>query len=189
MPEGRAAKTLFPGRLKGEVCDYDEESGSATISCPQVRALFQEDVTVDWRDLEKASAAADIGSWVSFLVQLGPGGNPEAKDLMLENPGDEEDHEEEMPVQPPKRRKLAPAIMQEDAEPTERFVGVIKSFHDGIGIGKISCKATRASYGADVSIDADEFAGFAVGDTVSFAVAVDPELGTPKATALEAAGA
>lgn len=187
---GAGGKMLFPGRLKGKVSGYDEESGSANISCPQIAALFQQEVLIDWREIERAGAAVDIGSDVSFMVEMGPDGTPQATEIQLEAP--EDDEEGDQPAQPAKKRKTASAVVKETKQeagavlPSERHVGIVKSFHEGIGIGFIDCKATRATFGRDVSVEADELAGFSVGDTVSFQLTVDPELGTPRATVLEA---
>ncbi|CAE8595653.1 unnamed protein product, partial [Polarella glacialis] len=91
-------KLLLPGRLRGQVASYDEESGDAAISCSQVDVLFGCHVTVDWRELERAGAAVAIGSSVSFLVELGPAGEPRARELQL---GAEEEVGD---FQPPRKR-------------------------------------------------------------------------------------
>lgn len=54
------------------------------------QALFQRDVALDWRELQEAGVAVDIGSLVSFLVDLGAKGEPIARDLQLRAPDDEE---------------------------------------------------------------------------------------------------
>lgn len=68
-----------------------------------------------------------------------------------------------------------------------RFLGVIRAFHRGVGLGFVACGALRARLGRDVSVAAAEIAGFEVGDTISFAMRLDPEFGTPWAVRLEAA--
>lgn len=170
---------LFPGRLDGIVSDYDEESGTAAISCSEVEALFKRPVAIDWRELEKAGAAVNIGSLVSFLVELGPDGGPRARDLKLRAADDDEEEE----VRPGKKRRVASAVVG------ERYIGSIKSFHEVVGVGFIACKATHGTFGRDVAIDATEFASFAVGDYVSFELSIDEDVGTPKGVELEAASA
>lgn len=44
-------------------------------------------------------------------------------------------------------------------------------------------------FGRDVTIEKSELAGFSVGGVVSFKIAIDPEVGTPKAVEVEAADA
>lgn len=186
---------LFPGRLAGTIAAYDEESGSASIACAQTEALFQKHVCVDWREMEQAGVAVNIGSLVSFLVEVGPGGEPCARELQLRAP-EEEDAEDDQIMPPSKRRREAVVSDATTGDVTaaaavmgNRYTGTIKSFHDGIGIGFLSCMETYTTFGRDVTLDRAELAGFAVGDRVSFVLTADPELGTPKAQELEAAEA
>lgn len=184
---GREAvgRPLFPGRLKGTVRSYDEETGSATLFCPQTEALFQRDIDVGWRELEESGVAINIGSLVSFRVDLGSDGQPRARDLELRaaEEDDEDPDEDNVPRPPTKRPKVAPAVVG------QRYVGTIKSFHEGVGLGFIGCKATYNTYGRDVSVHRDELSGFEVGDEVSFELAAEPGVGTPKAITLEAPSA
>jgi len=83
-----------------------------------------------------------------------------------------------------KRRRAEPAGVR----PGNRYVGRIKSFHKVLRMGFIACKPTFAAFEKDIALDRNEVAGFGVGDVVSFTLAVDPEFGTPKGEALEAAG-
>merc|ERR1712106_1193315 len=77
---------------------------------------------------------------------------------------DDDEDEEEAP-RPPKRPKVTATV-------GERFTGSIKSFHEGVGLGFIACKATYATFGRDVSLDRSELSGFEVGDSISFELAV-----------------
>jgi len=174
---------ILPGRLTGTVLSFNEDTGDALISCSETEALFQQHVAMDWRELERAGSAVNIGSLVSFCVSLGLQGEPRARELQLEAPEDDDDSEHEAVVAS-KRRKTDRATQ---AVVGKRYDGCIKSFHAGIGLGFISCKETHATYGRDVTIDRAEFAKFRVGDKVSFTLAEDPELGTPKATDLDTA--
>jgi len=173
----------FPGRMTGTVVDYDEESGDAKISCRQVEAIFKQYVSVDWRELERASESADMGSAVTFHVELGPGGEPRACELRMYSP---EEEAKENVQQGNKRRKLAPGGATHGVGVGSRYEGVIKSFHEGIGVGFISCKETHARFRRDVALSRSECAGFSVGDEVSFVLAVDPKMGTPMAIEMEA---
>lgn len=188
-----SAQGMFPGRLTGKVSTYDEESGSASISCPQTEMIFQRDVTVDWREIEQSCVALQIGSRVSFLLKLGERGEPMARSLQLRSVDEDDDDEVRRPVKYVRKSKSsvsAKAAATDEASESElvgkRHVGTIKSFHDGVGFGFISCRKTQAVFGRDIALDKDQFAGFAVGDTVSFELAIDEEMGTPKAMELEA---
>lgn len=86
-----------------------------------------------------------------------------------------------------KTRRSAPGATGQ-AVPGRRYDGIVKSFHQGIGLGFISCDAVQATYGRDVAVNKANFHGFVVGAHVSFTLAVDPEMGTPQALDLEAAG-
>jgi len=182
-----ARSTLFPGRLQGAVASYNEETGSAHIACAQTQALFQQDVTVDWRELERAGTAVDVGSLVSFRIELDEAGAPQARDLQLRAPAEAEE-DEDVVTRPQKRRKgQETGFVPPVGAVGDRFIGTIKSFHEGVGVGFIACKAAYAVFGRDVTIDQHNLAGFRVGETVSFELATD-DLGTPKALELEAAG-
>jgi len=178
--------TLFPGRLNGAVVAYDEESGSASIACSQTEALFQRHVSVDWREIEQAGAALNLGSLVSFRVELGASGEPRGRELRLRAPEEAGEEPEELEARPSKRPRRAPGAVA-GAVVGRRYQGAVKSFHEGVGVGFIACKATHATFGRDVAVDRTECAGFSPGDMVSFTLATDPDLGTPKATDLEAA--
>lgn len=172
---------LFPGRLSGTLSSYDEESGEAWINCAQTEALFQKDVTVTWQELEQAGGALNIGSLVSFLVELGPTGDPQARDLKLRSP-EEEDEEYYEDSRPVKKRR----VVEEALEGT-RYVGTLKHMQSDLNVGFIGCKEVHATYGRDVAVDLSECSSFVIGDSLSFELATD-EMGTPIAVALEAVG-
>eukprot|EP00930_Biecheleria_cincta_P029971 TRINITY_DN20793_c0_g1_i1.p1 TRINITY_DN20793_c0_g1~~TRINITY_DN20793_c0_g1_i1.p1 ORF type:complete len:502 (+),score=91.15 TRINITY_DN20793_c0_g1_i1:89-1594(+) len=174
---------LFPGRLRGEISSYDEESGDACISCGQVEVLFGRQVTVDWRELEQTGVAVSIGSSVSFRVELGAAGEPRAKELQLHADDTNDDDSEERPS---KRSRNTDESGKNVAVVGNRYSGTLKAFHAKIGVGLISCPELRTIFGRDVAVTAAELAGFQAGDAVSFVLAMDPELGTPQAERLEA---
>lgn len=64
---------------------------------------------------------------------------------------------------------------------TGRLLGVIKSFNLRLSMGKITC----VEIGREVAVDLADLSGFDVGDSVSFVLGTDPELGTPKAKELK----
>lgn len=173
---------LFPGRLCGQISSYDEESGDASISCGQVEVLFGRQVTVDWRELEKTGVAVNIGSSVSFRVELGASGEPRAKELQLHAEDDNDDNSGERPS---KRSRKSDESGKREAVVGNRYTGTLKAFHAKIGFGLISCSELRAIFGRDVAVTAAELAGFQAGDTISFVLAMDPELGTPQGERLE----
>ncbi|CAK0828001.1 unnamed protein product, partial [Prorocentrum cordatum] len=183
-----AGQVILPGRMRGTVVHFDEEAGSASISCQQTQALFQKHVHAEWRELEQAGAS-DIGAAVSFRVEVcGAGGQPRAREVRLleEAPADLQEQPEGADCEGDGAGGARPAA-GEGAE-DDRYTGQIKSFHEGIGVGFISCRALRATFGRDVALNQEDRAGFGVGDAVSFALDVD-DVGTPKATRLRAAGA
>mmetsp|Transcript_48920 Transcript_48920/g.91553 ORF Transcript_48920/g.91553 Transcript_48920/m.91553 type:complete len:671 (+) Transcript_48920:114-2126(+) len=186
-PGKASGRTLLPGRMEGLLSSYDEESGDATISCAQTEALFQKDVTLTWQELEKAGTAINIGSLVSFLVELGPNGDPQARDLQFRIPEEEEEEGEEEDAE---EQEMRPAKKQKTTEVEEatlgsRYTGTFKSFNTRVNIGLIACKETHTTFGRDVAVDKDECAGFVPGEIVSFELFAD-EMGTPKAVNLEA---
>jgi len=177
-------KGIFPGRLNGTVAEYDEEMCVAKIACPQTHALFQQHVLAEWTEVE--NAAVNIGSPVSFLVELGPGGEPLARELQLRAPDVIADDEDDDYVRPAKRRRPRPQP-QAEVKPGNRYVGKIKSFHDGLGLGFIACRPTFCTFGRDIAIGQAELGSFMVGDYASFELAVDETFGTPKGIALQEA--
>merc|ERR1712183_616732 len=72
-------------------------------------------------------------------------------------------------------------VPRKDAR-TGRHSGVVKSFNSAVGIGRIACARMTTL----VAVDAAELAGFAVGDRVTFRIAMD-DFGNRKAAELEAA--
>jgi len=197
---GRRGRPLFPGRINGTIVDFDEEAGAASISCPQTFALFQRHVYIDWRELGRSGASINMGSFVSFLVELSPDDGPVARDLQLRAPdpapdSDEEEDEDIEEHRPSAKRARLSVVAEaqprkkgKQAKEDHRFAGIVKSFHDGIGFGFIACPATHATFGRDVVIGREDFKdkGLTVGDSVCFTLAVDPEMGTPKATKIAA---
>lgn len=178
--------SIFPGRLQGTIAEYDDESCTASIACPQTQALFQQHVSADWREIE--SAAVNIGSLVSFRVELGPNGEPLARELQLRAPeatGDDEDADDDN-WRPAKRRK-ARQQQQIEVKPGSRYVGKIKSFHHGLGLGFIACRPTFLTYGRDIAVDKAEVGTFMIGDYASFELTVDEAFGTPKGIMLQEA--
>lgn len=83
-------------------------------------------------------------------------------------------------------KKRAPAVDRsadnDGGGNSSRLTGVVKAFNMRLGLGKISCAET----GRDVVVKVADLAGFDVGDEVSFLLAADPVLGTPRAVRLRA---
>eukprot|EP00929_Paragymnodinium_shiwhaense_P120678 TRINITY_DN92685_c0_g1_i1.p1 TRINITY_DN92685_c0_g1~~TRINITY_DN92685_c0_g1_i1.p1 ORF type:complete len:440 (+),score=134.02 TRINITY_DN92685_c0_g1_i1:73-1392(+) len=84
---------LFPGRLTGTISSYDEEASTAAIACAQTQALFQCDVAVGPADLQgflrRRQGVLNIGTPVSFRVQLRKDGKPTARELELQKGGED----------------------------------------------------------------------------------------------------
>jgi len=74
-----------------------------------------------------------------------------------------------------------------EVKPGARFVGRVKSFHNGLGMGFISCRPTFEVYGRDIAVDRAALGNFDVGDYVAFGLCVDSEFGTAKGVELEVA--
>mmetsp|Transcript_86429 Transcript_86429/g.201059 ORF Transcript_86429/g.201059 Transcript_86429/m.201059 type:complete len:394 (-) Transcript_86429:78-1259(-) len=91
--------------------------------------------------------------------------------------------EEDVANEATKRRRVDAA----EVKPGARFVGCIKSYHAGLGMGFIVCRPTFEVFGRDIAVDRKSIMDFGVGDCVAFGLSIDPDFGTPKGVDLEAA--
>mmetsp|Transcript_31718 Transcript_31718/g.91007 ORF Transcript_31718/g.91007 Transcript_31718/m.91007 type:complete len:365 (-) Transcript_31718:31-1125(-) len=145
-----------------------------------LRALRESKQVELWRDPADGSAA--LRRRQGPLPALHGGARaPAGADAEEAAPPDEEAPPAPAPEPALKQRRAAAEVAE------GRFVGRIKSFHPGLGMGFIACRPTFEVFGRDIAIERAELAGFATGHVVAFRLSVDPDFGTPKAVGLRVA--
>jgi len=145
-------------RYSGTINKFFPDKKYGFIACEALQPQFGCDVYLSDQEILEF----EIGSTVTFLVQLNKAGRPQAR--QLEAVG-------------------APTI-SEDGE--TRYEGSIKSFFPEKHFGFIQCPAIEASSGGDVYLSDQEIREFTVGSSVHFLVAYNAK-GKPQARDLQAA--
>mmetsp|Transcript_128668 Transcript_128668/g.274639 ORF Transcript_128668/g.274639 Transcript_128668/m.274639 type:complete len:727 (-) Transcript_128668:98-2278(-) len=158
-PEGEDNPIVHRGVIKY----IDAERGFGFITCPELLAIYENDVYV----AQKQVKGFEVGKHVRFQIRANKKGQPQAVDLMPNDSAPEAD-----------------AANAEEGEP--RFVGTIKSFSPEHGYGFISCSEAFEKYTRDVFLHLKQVEDFQPGDHVAFTVRINGQ-GHPQAYDLRSA--
>mmetsp|Transcript_5281 Transcript_5281/g.16299 ORF Transcript_5281/g.16299 Transcript_5281/m.16299 type:complete len:703 (-) Transcript_5281:98-2206(-) len=129
----------------GEVRFYSAKAGRGFITCPELKALYNQDVYVHGSVLAKSGA--NVGDSVQFRIHLNPQGLPQAQ----------------APLE----------VVRLEPKNEDAFKGIVKSFNENNGYGFIDCPDTFAQFGRDVYMSRAKAKSAYVGQEVYFTININ----------------
>lgn len=142
-------------RHRGWIKTFSVVQGFGFIQAPDLRRIYDCDVFLN----HAVEGGIHIGDLVSFDIEFGLQGLPQARNVVVESPAQRD-----------------PFVKSKDLQ------GRVKSFNSGRGYGFIVCPEVQSIFGGrDIyASKAEAPAGFSVGQDITFRLAIDSQ-GRPQA--------